>query len=829
MLSKLFPKQLFTLLCSAVALLLNTVVFGQLVVEPDTTICNGGTATLTATMTVSGTGGGISFNNLSTVSLTDDSYTAAINVGFPFTFYGNAYTQCVIASNNYISFDLTNASGYSPWSINSAIPNPGVPTNTIMCPWQDINPGNGGVIEYGTVGTAPNRIFVVRYLGVPMFGCTSLEFCSAIFLFEGTNRIETHIANKPLCTSWNGGVAIHGLHNSTGTIADVVPGRNYPTQWTTVDDGYEFVPNGAAAYNINQIPFQPVISNNNTINWYAGPAPGTFAGTGTSISVSPTSSTTYWAEVQSICGAGAGGGTALIDSATVTVVNGTAPTLTITDPTCQNSTDGSIQIDPNGPNSPWDYDLQLGGGSVGTITGTIGTDFFNSLGAGNYTLTQTESNGCISNMNVVLTDPDSVRIDVIPDTLICIGGAATLSATGLNGNGGPYTLVWDSGLIGNGPHTVNPVVTTCYEVYAIDVNGCISETKTVCVDVNPPMSVTASGSDSICPGGSATLSATPVGGSGNGYTYVWDDGNGNSFTGQVITVTPSQNTTYCVTLLDDCETPSASVCHTVSIRPLPLISFTSDISEGCYPANVNFLNTTAPNQVGSVLWSFGDGGNSTDVLNTNYSYLAPGCFDVSLLVTSPAGCVNQKTVPAMVCARDYPIAEFDANPNPTTIFDPLVQFTNLSVDNVQNDWDFAGFEGSTEVDPKYEFPGNGPGDYPVTLIVTNQFGCTDTIVHTVVVQDEFLLFAPNAFTPNGDGLNDIFYFQGGNIDLAHFQLYIFDRWGNVVFETTDPTKGWDASYAGSQVESGVYVWRVKARSATQGDRYEFHGHVTVVR
>ena len=101
---------------------------------------------------------------------------------------------CVIASNNYITFNIGNANGFSPWGINAAVPNAGNPLNAIMCPWQDINPGVGGNIQYSITGEAPNRVFTVTFCAIPMFQCTDVCYTSQIKLFETTNIIETHIS-----------------------------------------------------------------------------------------------------------------------------------------------------------------------------------------------------------------------------------------------------------------------------------------------------------------------------------------------------------------------------------------------------------------------------------------------------------------------------------------------------------------------------------------------------------------------------------------------------------------------------------------------------------
>ena len=168
-------KTLFTLL-----ILIPGIINGQVLqVCCDTTICSSSPVTLTADIT-----GSINLGNLQAVALTDDSYTPVIPIGFQFDFFGNTYSDLLISSNNYVTFDLANAGGYSGWNIAGPIPGNGT-NNSIMAPWQDINPGLGGIVEWGSFGTAPNRVFVVRWYQIPMFSCTSDLFCSALYLYEG--------------------------------------------------------------------------------------------------------------------------------------------------------------------------------------------------------------------------------------------------------------------------------------------------------------------------------------------------------------------------------------------------------------------------------------------------------------------------------------------------------------------------------------------------------------------------------------------------------------------------------------------------------------------
>ena len=176
------------------------------------------------------------------LTLTDDVHSALVPIGFPFCYGGITYTQCVISSNNYITFDAARANTFSPWAtVTVAATVPPQTMNSILNPWQDIDPGIGGQIRYQTIGTAPYRRFVVSYDNVPMFSCNSQLYSSQTVLYESTNCIGSFITTKPVCTTWNSGRAVHALHNITGSQAIVIAGRNN-TAWTAAAQGVFFTP-----------------------------------------------------------------------------------------------------------------------------------------------------------------------------------------------------------------------------------------------------------------------------------------------------------------------------------------------------------------------------------------------------------------------------------------------------------------------------------------------------------------------------------------------------------------------------------------------------------
>lgn len=192
---------------------------------------------------------------------TDDVlFNSTVNLGFNFCYGGNQYSTCYIASNGAIVFDAAACTpniqtttyagpGVSTgYVISAAAPvnNTSIPRNAILGPWHDIDPSVGGLIEYATIGTAPNRRFVVSYDQVPMFSSScntnaSLNFSGQIKIYETSGNIEVHVRSKQLCSSWNGGYAVMGLHNYNGTIYRPpvnATAHNYPTNWTMTNTAY---------------------------------------------------------------------------------------------------------------------------------------------------------------------------------------------------------------------------------------------------------------------------------------------------------------------------------------------------------------------------------------------------------------------------------------------------------------------------------------------------------------------------------------------------------------------------------------------------------------
>lgn len=497
--------------------------------------------------------------------------------------------------------------------------------------------------------------------------------------------------------------------------------------------------------------------------------------------------------------------------------------ITTTDEQCVGDCQGSIDID-----APGAVDYSIDNGSS-----FFPNNVFNSQCAGTYDVVVMDTANCVATGQAIINSPPPVNIITGNDTIICIGGTAGLSASA-NGGAGGFTYTWDNGLPAQTSHSVNPANQTVYQVFATDANGCVTLTMPIVVDLHPPLTVVALSDQDICIGESAQISAMAQGGNGGPYTYTWDQGLPNGVSHMV---SPNSTTVYTVTAADNCETPDDQAQVTITVNPLPVPQFDVDNREGCLPVVSTFTNTTNPGMVGNnCTWNFGD--NSplvNDCGSPTHTFDEPGCYDVTLTVTSPDQCTADTTIDDYICVYDYPHADFSFGPQPTTYLEPEIDFTNLSTNPspgfiIDYDWVFDDL-GTDDVEhPTFEFPSNDAGSYDVCLTVENNYGCIDDTCQVVIIDGEMLLYVPNAFTPDGDGINDVFYARGlGLSNATEFTMYIFNRWGELIHESHNPDIGWDGRKNGSQVKTDVYVWKVIVTNPYNNEKGEYVGHVSVLR
>jgi gliding motility-associated-like protein len=184
---------------------------------------------------------------------------------------------------------------------------------------------------------------------------------------------------------------------------------------------------------------------------------------------------------------------------------------------------------------------------------------------------------------------------------------------------------------------------------------------------------------------------------------------------------------------------------------------------------------------------------------------------------------------------DPPVAGYIADPQPTDANNTVINFTDQSLGNIVTyDWIFnlgAPLGTSSAQNPTFTFPQGTGGEYPVRLTVTDVNGCTDFIEGSIIIRNIFQYYLPNTFTPNNDGLNDVVMMVGSDIDENRFKLEVFNRWGDIVFSTTNPSTAWTGNtYNGAYYcPEGVYNWNAVVVSKSTGERFEIQGHLNLIR
>lgn len=491
-----------------------------------------------------------------------------------------------------------------------------------------------------------------------------------------------------------------------------------------------------------------------------------------------------------------------------------------TDLTCNGSNDGTINVSITGGVGTWYF-------SIGNVTDTINE--FNNLAAGDYTVTVTDSRGCTKTGSITINEPDPLIVSAQNFYSICNGEWAYLNANATGGTPN-YTFYWN-GNPGNSSIGVQPTTNSTYTVSATDSHGCTSNTVTIYITVSAPLVVDVTASpNNICPGKEVLLTPSMSAGGGPPYLITLEDG---TVVTPPVSIYPQQSGYYVLYVRDVC----GSIAHDsvyITVHPLPLVQFSSDTVSGCEPLTVTFHpQVSSPGQ--SYVWNFGDGSQSEISFDQNpvHTFNNDGLFDITLTITSSHGCVNTYTHHDMIRVYPTPDARFVFTPLVPSIIDPEVIFTNLSTDANMYIWSFGDGDSSNAQNPYHWY--HHIGNYLVELIAITNFGCKDTARSYITIRDEYTFYAPTYISPDNDDLNDVFYVVGNGITAKNFKMYIYDRWGEIIYETDkydplNPQKyGWDGRAKNNkEVPIGTYTWLVKYTDPSNVQHYK-SGAITVIR
>ena len=482
------------------------------------------------------------------------------------------------------------------------------------------------------------------------------------------------------------------------------------------------------------------------------------------------------------------------------------------------------------------------------FTDVLGNNYMNEfyLPAGTYTPFQnmnTQFAGCPMNGRWILRVRDNIGIDdgniffwgVKFDTLIRPPNVSTTitSVTDTSfWNASPNVIGRPNDSTAILKHTIPGLYTYTFTVF--DNFGCTHDT-TIDIFVKPKPKSNAGMDFTTCLL-NQTLAPTPTPGgildSWNYFTVpVINTSNFDDPTSYTPNTTVSDYGVYnyvlqerldgCLTYPDTVEISYVQVQNTINIS--------ADKDSLCIPETVVFTNNSDMTFFDSIYWEFGDGGISNSQGTASHIYNTYACFDVKVTLVNTLGCSVDSIFPNMVCGFPTPVADFVYDPAESIIPNTLVNFTNQSTGATLYFWDFAGLGGSSNQDDFYIFPKTDGGVYPITLFVDNEGGCTDQITKNVTIKNPLSYWVPNSFTPNDDGLNDKFSVIFNNNSVEEYEIYIFNRWGELLFTSPDIDFEWDGTYNGKEAPNGVYIWRIVGKEKLSTESFEKIGHVTLTR
>lgn len=459
------------------------------------------------------------------------------------------------------------------------------------------------------------------------------------------------------------------------------------------------------------------------------------------------------------------------------------------------------------------------------------------LTAGAYSCTINSDVGCVGVVNLNVTEIPGMVANVVTNIPVtCNSGNDGILQINVIQGSPPYSYSWDnssstSPLANDLPAGLNTCTIT-------DAKGCVI-TVTDNVNEPPPLDITFLTQDTqICPEADIELQVAGQGGS-SPYTFTWYENGQLIGTGTSITVDPDYtNTQYCVILSEECGSPTDEEC-TLIYFPTPIEpSAIPDETEKCVPGAFEFFHTsTNASEIATTFWEFdlNPTHNKLELADDSTTWYYPnvGTYDVIMTVTSIYGCVYTDTMFSLVSVLPNPVANFGFSSNPTTIFETEgIQIQDKSSSNVIT-WEYYSPgsypTSSTNPNPIFDFPEGVEGTYPITLIVTTQLGCKDTTTLIMKVISDVLFYAPNAFTPDDDEFNQNWKVYVNGIDIYDFDLFIFDRWGEIIWESHDPEVGWDGTYHGKIVEAGSYIWKAVVKKPYKDERITFSGFVSVLK
>ncbi len=462
-----------------------------------------------------------------------------------------------------------------------------------------------------------------------------------------------------------------------------------------------------------------------------------------------------------------------------------------------------------------------------------------------FILTSTNNGNCApASDTMIVTFGSAAYANAGADQTICADNL-NVPLTGVV-SGGSSSGIWTT----NGTGTFNPsdtVLTTSYiasaadsaagsvDIYLTTTNndgGCSSGNDTITVSFDYVPIANAGTNQTIC----TTVDSVYLNGNvqyATGGTWT------TSGTGTFVPNNTDLNAVYVMSAADITNgsvqiiltTISGTTCSdradTMTITVNNPLTVDFSFSGQCVGQPINFYDSTlvASGSILSWEWNFGDGGFGF-VQNPTHTYLSDGNYTITLVVTTTTGCKD--SIFQSITINPLPIADFNFGLPPFyTGVD--VNMNDQSSGATSWNWDFGDDLGISNIqNPVYNY--TVPGVYVITQYVTSAAGCVDSTSKEIKIEeDNIIIYPPNfptAFTPNGDGNNDVFFVRGGPFVYVNFRIY--NEWGEMIFSSNDAQDGWDGTHNGEEVPIGTYVYTIKAETI-DGVKYDKSGKIALIR
>jgi len=418
-------------------------------------------------------------------------------------------------------------------------------------------------------------------------------------------------------------------------------------------------------------------------------------------------------------------------------------------------------------------------------------------------------------VNLFIQDVQPISVSINNPTILCPGDNVLLTAT-VTGGLTPYSYNWSNGQNTNSI-SISPQASSIYSVVVTGqcTNSSASDTVVVNVPTFQPLQINTSDDiTSICPYVQEVLYVSATGGSGN-YSFTWNSGGNLISTADSLIATPMSSVSYYVTVSDDCGLSVTDTINYTILSP-PLTTTIDNIPEIC-PGDSAFISVSASGGYGNYYYSWLNTGDTVPGI-----WVTPFQTTYYLVeVSDDCQTYSVQAFPQVTVVK--PNADFTILSSNITEGLPI-SFLNLTTNGYVYDWFFGDGASSMLMHPTHVF--DSTGVYFVTLIAEDAKGCVDSITKPIFIQKEIYVYIPNSFTPNSNCIND--YFSGNFIGIKSIEIYIFNRWGEQIFDSKDLNFQWDGTYKGLDVMEGTYTWYLKFKIGS-GNTNVLTGHVNVLR